>query len=136
MVKNLLPTNAGDPGSIPASGSSLGGRHGSPLQHSRLENASDSGAWLDWIAVSTCLRNLMSETVDLRFPDSQREEICMIKNPASALPPQRRCPGLKNKPLFSFAISSASPSLLPSKTSHFVPRLREPGSLLRGMPEN
>ena len=37
--------NAGDRGSIPGSGRSPGGQHGSPLQHSCLENPTDSGAW-------------------------------------------------------------------------------------------
>ena len=92
MVKNP-PTNAGDPGSVPASGRSPGGRHGNSLQCSCLENASDRGAWWaiatrDWIAVSTCLR----KTADLRFPDSQREAICMIKNPAVLSLPKEGVP--------------------------------------------
>ena len=37
VVKNL-PCNAGDKCSIPVSGRSPGGRHGSPLQYSCLEN--------------------------------------------------------------------------------------------------
>ena len=37
--------NAGDTGSIPGSGRSLGGGHGNPLQYSCLENAMDRGAW-------------------------------------------------------------------------------------------
>ena len=51
MVKNL-PANAGDVrdvGSIPASGRSPGGAHGSPLQYSFLENPMDRGAW--WVTV-------------------------------------------------------------------------------------
>ena len=47
MVKNP-PANAGDvrdAGSIPGSGSSLGGGHGNPLQYSCLENPMDGGAW-------------------------------------------------------------------------------------------
>ena len=36
--------NAGDPGSIPGSGRSLGERNGNPLQYSCMEN-SDKGAW-------------------------------------------------------------------------------------------
>ena len=47
MVKNL-PANAGDTGDgvlIPASGRSLGGRNGNPLQYSCLENPTDRGAW-------------------------------------------------------------------------------------------
>ena len=38
--------NAGDPGSIPRSGRSLGEGNGSPLQYSCLENSMDRGAWL------------------------------------------------------------------------------------------
>ena len=47
VVKNS-PANAGDVrdmGSIPGSGRSPGGGHGSPLQYSCLENAMDRGAW-------------------------------------------------------------------------------------------
>ena len=47
VVKNL-PANAGDrrdAGSILGSGRSPGGGHGNPLQHSRLENPRDRGAW-------------------------------------------------------------------------------------------
>ena len=41
--------NAGDPGSIPGAGISPGGRNGSPLQYSCLENSMDRGAW--WATV-------------------------------------------------------------------------------------
>ena len=47
MVKNL-PANAGDvrdTGSIPRSGRSPGGGHGSPFQHSCLENLMQRGDW-------------------------------------------------------------------------------------------
>ena len=37
--------NAGESGSIPGSGRSLGGGHGNPLQYSCLENSMDKGAW-------------------------------------------------------------------------------------------
>ena len=37
--------NAGDRGSIPGSGRSLGERNGTPLQYSCLENPMDGGAW-------------------------------------------------------------------------------------------
>ena len=37
--------NAGDPGSIPGSGRSLGEGNGNSLQHSCLENPIDGGAW-------------------------------------------------------------------------------------------
>ena len=48
MVKNP-PANAGDLGSIPGSGRSLGEGNGTPLQYSCLENPMDGGAW--WAAV-------------------------------------------------------------------------------------
>ena len=41
--------NAGDPGSIPASGRSPGEGNGNPLQYSCLENSMDRGAW--WATV-------------------------------------------------------------------------------------
>ena len=41
--------NAGDPGSIPASGRSPGEGNGNPLQYSCLENSMDGGAW--WATV-------------------------------------------------------------------------------------
>ena len=47
VVKNL-PANAGDikdVGSILGLGRSPGGGNGNPLQHSRLENPKDRGAW-------------------------------------------------------------------------------------------
>ena len=44
MVKNLC-ANAGDTGSIPGSGSSLGEGNGNPLQNSYLENLMYTGAW-------------------------------------------------------------------------------------------
>ena len=47
VVKNS-PTNRGDLedlGSIPESGRSPGGEHGTPLQYSCLENPMDRGAW-------------------------------------------------------------------------------------------
>ena len=52
VVKNL-PDNAGDAGSIPGSGRSLGGGNGNPLQYYCLENSMDRGAWWavgHWVA--------------------------------------------------------------------------------------
>ena len=37
--------NAGDPGSIPGLGKSLGEGNGNPLQYSCLENPMDGGTW-------------------------------------------------------------------------------------------
>ena len=46
IVKKKKPTcNAGDLGSIPGSGRSLGGGHGNSLQYSCLEYPMDRGAW-------------------------------------------------------------------------------------------
>ena len=44
--------NAGDLGSIPGSGKSLGEGNGNPLQCSYLENTMDGGAW--WVTVWGC----------------------------------------------------------------------------------
>ena len=44
VVKNVT-ANAGDPGSIPGSGTYLGERNGNPLQYICLENPMDRGAW-------------------------------------------------------------------------------------------
>ena len=41
--------NVGDLGSIPGSGRSPGGGHGSPLQCYCLENPMDRGAWWDTV---------------------------------------------------------------------------------------
>ena len=57
VVKNP-PANAGDlrdVGLIPGSGGSAGGRHGSPLQYSSLENPMDRGAW--WATVHRVARS-------------------------------------------------------------------------------
>ena len=48
MVKNS-PTNAGDMGSIPGLGRSLGGGNGNPLKYSCLENPMDREVW--WATV-------------------------------------------------------------------------------------
>ena len=48
IVKNP-PANAGDPGSIPGSERSPGGRNGNPLQYSCLEHSMDRGA--QWTTV-------------------------------------------------------------------------------------
>ena len=51
MVKNLPAStgDAGDVGSVPGVGRSLGEGHGYPLQYSCLENPMDRGAW--WTTV-------------------------------------------------------------------------------------
>ena len=70
VVKNL-PTNAGDRrevGSIPGLGQSPGGRHGNPLQYSRLENPMERGAW--WATVH---RVTKSGTQTCPTPSTQQE---------------------------------------------------------------
>ena len=56
--------NAGDPGSIPGSGTSPGEGDGNPLQCSCLENSMDGGAWwatVHWVTKSrTRLSNFTS----------------------------------------------------------------------------
>ena len=47
--------NAGDPGSIPGSGRSLGEGNGNPLQYYSLENPMDRGAW--WATVHGVTKN-------------------------------------------------------------------------------
>ena len=49
--------NAGDLGSIPRLGRSLGEGNGNPLQYSCLENPMDGGAW------SVCYVTLISRTM-------------------------------------------------------------------------
>ena len=50
MVKHLpLPSNAGDPRSIPGLGRSPEEGNGNPLQYSCLKNFTDGGAW--WATV-------------------------------------------------------------------------------------
>ena len=44
-VSKKSARNAGDLGSIPGLGTSLGGGHGNPLHYSCLENPMDRGAW-------------------------------------------------------------------------------------------
>ena len=54
-VVTNLPANAGDTGSSPGLGRSLGGGHGNPLQHSCLGNSIGRGAWqatVHWVAKS------------------------------------------------------------------------------------
>ena len=79
MIKNP-PANAGDIrnlGSIPGSGRSPGGGHGSPLQYSCLENPMDRGAW--WVTVhavtksQTRLKRFSMHTPSSEKPGNQEE---------------------------------------------------------------
>ena len=63
MVENP-PAYAGDirdPGLIPASGRSPGGRHDNPLQYSCLENPMDRRAWWDTVHGVTKSRTQLSD---------------------------------------------------------------------------
>ena len=60
--------NAGDGGSIPGSRRLPGEGHGSPLQHSCLENAMDGGAWWATIlSVSLELKSRISKASSLEI---------------------------------------------------------------------
>jgi len=59
LVVNSLPANLGDvrdAGSIPGSGRSPGGGHGSAFQYSCLEHPMDRGAW--WATVYGVAKSL------------------------------------------------------------------------------
>ena len=53
--------NAQDRGSIPGSGRSPGGGHGSPLQYSCLENPMNRGAW--WAIVYRVAESEITEAI-------------------------------------------------------------------------
>ena len=58
LVGKNLPANTGDEeerGSIPGWGRSPGGRHGNPLQYTRLESLMDRGAW--WATVHSVTKS-------------------------------------------------------------------------------
>ena len=56
-------SNAGDPGSVPGLGRSLGGGHSNPLLYSCLENFTDTGAW--WATVHRVAESNMTERLSL-----------------------------------------------------------------------
>ena len=67
--------NVRDPGSIPGSGRSSGGRHGNPLQYSCRKNPMDRGAWwatVHWVVVACGLWDLSFPTRD------QTHVLCIV----------------------------------------------------------
>ena len=71
--------NAGDPGSIPGSGRSRGGRHGNTLQYSGLENSMDRGAW--WATVHAVAKS-QTWLSDQHFPGNPRKSHLKISHPS------------------------------------------------------
>ena len=67
-VKNP-PADAGDPGSVPESGRSLGEGNNNPLQYSWLENSIDRGAW--WATVHRVAKS------QIRLSDQARVCVCV-----------------------------------------------------------
>ena len=59
--------NAGDPGSVPGSGSSPGEGNGNPLQYSCLENPLERGAWWATVHGVAKSRTWLSEFTSLHF---------------------------------------------------------------------
>ena len=60
--------NAGDPGSIPGSGSSPGEGNGNPLQYSCLENPMDGRTWWATVHGVAKSRTRLSELTSLHYP--------------------------------------------------------------------
>ena len=57
--------NAGDPGSVPGLGRSLGEENGNPLQYSCLENPVDRGAW--WTIVHGVRQDLETKPLPIVY---------------------------------------------------------------------
>ena len=62
--------DAGDPGSTPASGRSLGEGNGNPLQYSCLENPMNRGAW--WAIVHEVAESDTTETLSMQITESRK----------------------------------------------------------------
>ena len=60
--------HAGDPGSIPGSGSSPGEGNGNPLQYSCLENPMDGRTWWATVHGVAKSRTRLSELTSLHYP--------------------------------------------------------------------
>ena len=66
LVAKNSAANAGDlrnTGFVPGPGRPPGGRHGNPLQYSRLENPMDRGAW--WATVGRVIKSQTTEAASL-----------------------------------------------------------------------
>ena len=65
--------NAGDPGSIPGLGRSLGGGNGNLLQYSCLKNSMDRGAWRATVhGVTNSWTEQLSLSVSMRLVSSSQ----------------------------------------------------------------
>ena len=73
MVKALL-ADAGDVGSAPELGRSLGGGNGNPLQCSCLENPADRGAW--WATVRGVTKE--SDTTETQRESVLEKAACRV----------------------------------------------------------
>ena len=75
------PANAGDTGSIPKSGRSLGEGHGNPLQYSCLRNPLDSRAWratVHGVAKELDMTEQLNKTVQLAANSVGRGSLCLV----------------------------------------------------------
>ena len=73
--------NAGDLGSIPGSGRSLGEGNGNPLQYSCLENPKDSGTWLGYspwgrreLEMTERLHSFIANFIAIFIPDQGTQQ--------------------------------------------------------------
>ena len=78
---------AGDPGSIPGSGISPGGRNGNPLQYSCLENSMDRGAWWATVHGVAKSRTQLSDFTSLHFTSFHQKKF----KPLYCMPSYIKC---------------------------------------------
>ena len=105
-------SSAGDLGSTPGSGRSLGEGNGYPLQHSCLENSADRGAsWTTFHGVAKRWTGLSMSKVNIAaicklwaFPGGSdgKESICIAGDPGS-IPGSERSPGGGNGNPFQYS---------------------------------
>ena len=70
--------NEGDLGLIPVLGRSPRGRHGNPLQYSRLENPMDRGAWWAIVSPQSCKESDMTEQLSTTSSYLSFRELTMM----------------------------------------------------------